>query len=328
MLARVVVRGRRIRMINRILIGLAVGGGAAIGAVGIGLGYSGALSFSRGAEASVTTGALTYYACPSLGAVGQFHAGDRVYVTGIDETGEWVQVRAPHDLDDRAWVQREYVDPDEDFEAPLATCNAEVGELALAEGPTSTTTTTEPTDEAPGEVDEPEPTTTTAPSTTTTTTTIAAPTTTTTSPPATTTTTAAPTTTTTTTAPTTTTTTAPAPVIGAINRSPATLREVDATPPANECSSNPGDATTSVISASITNAVSATMSWSVGTSSGSKPMSAQGGTFSAVLGPFGETTIPASPGTATIQVTITAVGPGGQRVAQTTLTLNHCEPFG
>jgi hypothetical protein len=174
-------------MINRILIGLAIGGGAAVGAAGIAIGYSGAVSFSRGVEASVTTGALAYYACPNLGAVGQFHSGDRVYVTGIDESGEWLQVRAPHDLDDRAWVQREYVDPDEDFEAPLATCNAEVGELALAEGPTPTTTTTEPGDEEPDEVDEPEPTTTTAPATTTTTT--AAPTTTT-APPATTTTTA------------------------------------------------------------------------------------------------------------------------------------------
>jgi hypothetical protein len=294
-------------MINRILIGLAIGGGAAVGAAGIAIGYSGAVSFSRGVEASVGTGALAYYACPNLGAVGQFHSGDRVYVTGIDESGEWLQVRAPHDLDDRAWVQREYVDPDEDFEAPLATCNAEVGELALADGPTPTTTTTEPGDEEPDEADEPEPTTTTAPATTTT-----AATTTTTAPPATTTTTA-PTTTTTTTAPTTTTTTAPAPVIGAIDRNPATITEDFA------CAG----ATTSTISVTIDHATAATMSWSVGSSAGSVQMSRSGSTFSAVLGPFGEHVVD-GPAYLDILVTVTASGPGGSANRSTSVRLNDC----
>lgn len=337
MLARVIVRGRRIRMINRLWIALGIGGAVAAGALGVGLGYSGAVfGGSRGA-ASLASGALTYYSCPATDAGGQFHHGDRVLVTGLDESGEWLQVRNPDNLDDRVWVLREYVDPDDELDLPVAGCTAEPGSFDQAAAPTTTSTpdTTLPEEPEDGEEGEEgqdddeaeEPTTTTAPPTTVPTT----------APPTTAPTTAPPTTqpTPTTTAPTTTSTTAPtttttqpAPVIGTIQRSPSVLREADATPPANQCSNNPSDATTATISTVISNATSATMSWSVGSSSGSVPMSRNGQSFSAVLGPFGETTIPASPGSASISVTITATGPGGQRSAGTSLTLNHCEPFG
>lgn len=304
MLARVIVRGRRIRMINRLWIALGIGGAVAAGALGVGLGYSGAVfGGSRGA-ASLASGALTYYSCPATDAGGQFHHGDRVLVTGLDESGEWLQVRNPDNLDDRVWVLREYVDPDDELDLPVAGCTAEPGSFDQAAAPTTTAPpTTVPTTAPPTTAP------TTAPPTTQPTPTTTAPT------------------TTSTTAPTTT-TTQPAPVIGTIQRSPSVLREADATPPANQCSNNPSDATTATISTVISNATSATMSWSVGSSSGSVPMSRNGQSFSAVLGPFGETTIPASPGSASISVTITATGPGGQRSAGTSLTLNHCEPFG
>ena len=140
MLARVIVRGRRIRMINRLWIALGIGGAVAAGALGVGLGYSGAVfGGSRGA-ASLASGALTYYSCPATDAGGQFHHGDRVLVTGLDESGEWLQVRNPDNLDDRVWVLREYVDPDDELDLPVAGCTAEPGSFDQAAAPTTTST--------------------------------------------------------------------------------------------------------------------------------------------------------------------------------------------
>jgi hypothetical protein len=297
MLARVIVRGRRIRLVNRLLLGAAIGGAVVAGAVGVGLGVSGALS-DGGPAGAVTRSALAYYLCPATGAAGELHDGDRVLVTGVDESGDWLQVRDPASLDRRVWVQREYVDPDRELEVPVADCSTEVRSFESAD-PAPTTTTTETT--LPSETTEPE-----VPEETTTTT---SPATTTTAP-----------TTTTTTAPTTTTTTAPAPVIGAITRSPATIIE--------DWVGYPGTCngpTTSSISVPISNASSATMSWNVGPQPRSTSMSAQGGVFSAILGPFDETVV--ASGNVTITVTITAVGPGGQATKQTTVRLDDC-PFG
>ena len=323
MLARVVVRGRRIRMINRIVIGATVGAVAAAGAVGLALGYSGTVSFSRTAEASVSAGSLTYFTCPNAGAAGTFQHGDRVYLTGRDASGEWVEVRSPQDQNQRVWVQGDFVDPDEVVDLPAAECldgPLPVDEMALD----ATTTTTEvETDELPDDepVDPDVPEATTTTTTPPTTTTQPGQTTTTSAPAATTTTTAPVATTTTTTTPTTTTTTAPGPVIGSILRSPATIIEEWVGFP-NTCAGPK----TSAISVPIANATSATMSWNTGPQPRSTSMSRQGSTFSAVLGPFPETTVD-GPAFTTITVTITAVGPGGQRTATTTIRLDDC-PFG
>src|SRR5690606_29715927 len=189
--ARVVERGRRIRMINRVVTGLLVSSAVA---AGVWLGYNGVLPFGSTAGATITGGGLPYYLCPATAEAGEVHDGDRVLVTGVDESGNWLEIRDPQSLEARVWVQREYVDPDRDLDVPVAPCALEVGRfdrLASAEETTTTTTTTTtPPDEE----------------TTTTTTTTTVPSTTTTTAPATTTSTA-PTTTTTTTA-------APAPVIG------------------------------------------------------------------------------------------------------------------
>lgn len=235
MLARVIVRGRRIRMINRLWIALGIGGAVAAGALGVGLGYSGAVfGGSRGA-ASLASGALTYYSCPATDAGGQFHHGDRVLVTGLDESGEWLQVRNPDNLDDRVWVLREYVDPDDELDLPVAGCTAEPGSFDQAAAPTTTSTpdTTLPEDPEEGEEGEEgqdgdeaeEPTTTTAPSTTVPTT--APPTTAPTTAPTTTQPTTPPTTAPTTTVPTTTSTTAApvAPSFGPVSVSTLAIKE-------------------------------------------------------------------------------------------------------
>src|SRR5690606_29112821 len=169
-------------------------------------GYNGVLPFGSTAGATITGGGLPYYLCPATAEAGEVHDGDRVLVTGVDESGNWLEIRDPQSLEARVWVQREYVDPDRDLDVPVAPCALEVGRfdrLASAEETTTTTTTTTtlPDEET---------------TTTTTTTTTTVPSTTTTTAPA----------TTTSTAPTTTTTTAaPAPVIGTITRNPDTIIE-------------------------------------------------------------------------------------------------------
>lgn len=235
-LSRVVTRGLRIRLINRVVaVALAV---SAVGA-GVAVGYSGILPF--GTAAPVTGGSLPYYLCPATGEAGEFHHGDRVLVTGVDASGNWLQVRDPAALERRVWVQREAVDPDSELDTPVAECSTDVRRLEVLVPEESTTTTL------------PEGTTTTVPEETTTTTV-----------PATTTSTAGPTTTTrpqtttTTTPATTTTTTAPAaPVVASVSANPGTIKE--------QWSGICVDGSfTSTITAQVSNATSVTMSWDVG----------------------------------------------------------------
>lgn len=320
MLARVVKRGRRIRMINRIVVGLAITGAIGAGAVGVALGHSGNSPFSNTSPPSVPdSGGAPYYLCPGGGDLGQLTDGARVYLTGVDDSGDWVQVRAPGNLADRAWVERHHVDPDRQVDLPTASCGTEVGELERADAAPTTTmpeSVDEPQQSEPeGDDEGEEP----AVTTTSTTTSITPPTTTitppTTSPPTTSSTTSTTSTTTTTT--TTTSqppTTQPAPVIGNISRNPAAI--VERRP--GVC----GGAQTSSISVPIANATGATMSWNVGPAPQSSAMSAQGGVYSAVLGPFDEDVV--ASGHVNITVTVTASGPGGQRSAQTTVRLNDC----
>jgi hypothetical protein len=310
-------------MINRIVLGATIGAVAAAGAVGLALGYTGTLSFSRGAEASVSTGSLTYFACPNTGALGAFSSGDRVYLTGQDDTGEWVQVRSPEDSTARVWIRSESVGPDEQVDLPVAGCSTEIGEFALGDAPSTTTTEVveeEPEDEEPVPDEPDQGPTTTVPGTTPTVPPTIAPTTT--APP----TTVPPTTAPSTTVPptTTTSTTAPAPTIGPVSRSAPSIYEEDEP---GTCTNVVNSVTTSTIQAALTNATSAFLTWS-GVVQGSKPMSLQGGTATAVLGPFGQNAITSAPWARTLTVTIVATGPGGQSSASTTVTLNDCVGFG
>jgi hypothetical protein len=313
MLARVVTRGRRLQMINRVMIGLAIGGAAAAGVLGLGLGLSGVGPFGAGgggAGTSVSGGALTYFACPNTGALGTFSSGDRVYLTGQDDSGEWVQVRSPEAQTTRVWIRSEFVDPDDQVDLPVSGCSTEVGEFVLDD----TTTTTEVVEEEEPPVEEepaPAPTTTVAPGPTTTV------------PVTSTTTTAPPGTTTTTTSTSTTTTTVPAPTIGNLSVSPDRL--VRRLPPPGSCGAWHDGLEIGTVSAFVSNATA--VSWVAriqGQQIGSGVLSANGQSdWQGPIGPFPG--IDADDGLEqVVQVTVTATGSGGSVNSVTTFTLVNC----
>jgi hypothetical protein len=107
------------------------------------------------------------------------------------------------------------------------------------------------------------------------------------------------------------------------NRNPIWEFNTGGNPPT--CNANPALFTTATVSASANDpsgVVSVTMSWQVGATSGSTPMSGSG-SYSAALGPFPDTTI--STTSAPINITITARdGAGNQRTASGSVTLNNC----
>ena len=328
MLTRVVTRGRRIRMINRALIGAAVAGACVVGVAGFVIGFNG----GGDNDASVAPAGVGYHACPESGVIGELGSGDRVFLTGTDESGGWVQLRSPQSESARVWIPAEAVDPDEAVDLPAATCAPGEFEMAMA----GVTETTEPDDdeevegddegeeveEVDGEeVEEPGVTTTTAaPGPTTTTAPGATPTTApaTTAPP-------------TTQAPTTTQPPQPAPIIGQLSRSRNQIW--DSWGGLGQCSvSTPQNATTSVISITTNHASGATMSWNSSPTgiSGSKPMSpGAGGTYTATLGPFPQGTVAnAGGGPVSLNVSVVATGPGGQSpTSSTNVTLYECTLF-
>lgn len=108
-------------------------------------------------------------------------------------------------------------------------------------------------------------------------------------------------------------------MVGPISRSTASIVEQWVGQP-NTC----GGAKTSSIGVSITNATSATLSWSGGGLGGLAAMSKQGSTFSATVGPFDESAVSPPPSSVTLTVTITAHGPGGSHQRSTTVSLADC----
>lgn len=105
-------------MLNRLMIGGAVGATIVVGALGIWLGTSGAVDLFADDVRSVTPGVLSYYACPNEGVVGELRGGDRVYLTGRDESGDWVEMRSPTGQAVPVWVRADIVDPDREVELP------------------------------------------------------------------------------------------------------------------------------------------------------------------------------------------------------------------
>lgn len=166
-LARVVARGRRIQMINRLMIAAAVATAATVAGVGVWLGASGAVDLvgDDGAApavvappgddgASSAAGGVAYFACPNVRELGELRGGDRVYLTGRDDSGEWVELRSPVDAGVAVWVRAEVVDPDGDADLPEVDC--EITEMALGaptttpeELPAETTTTTTQAEDEP-----------------------------------------------------------------------------------------------------------------------------------------------------------------------------------
>jgi len=119
-----------------------IAGGAVVG-VGVGVATGGADSIE--VLASVST-----FDCPAGATVGALHSGDRVFATGRDDSGAWLEVRAPRDQRARVWVEARYVTPDNDTAGlDVRSCD-EQGEVAFAPAAGDTTATTTPGAPAPG----------------------------------------------------------------------------------------------------------------------------------------------------------------------------------
>jgi hypothetical protein len=109
-------------------VALAVGLGVVIGgglyAAGVG---------SGGGTSEYGLDAVAFSSCPRGIAVGEVHRGDRVLATARDESGDWLQVRDPRDLDARVWVLARFVIADGDMRGlPVGGC-AESGDVVAAE---------------------------------------------------------------------------------------------------------------------------------------------------------------------------------------------------
>src|SRR5690606_2382536 len=117
------------------LVAAAVAGIVAVGGgVGYAIGSSEVVDIGSGGTVHLPHAAATYHACPDAGPLGQLHRGDRVLLTGVDETGEWFELRSPIDLLDRVWVRASVVTPDAGAvtDLPERTCGVTDEELTLA----------------------------------------------------------------------------------------------------------------------------------------------------------------------------------------------------
>lgn len=146
MLERVLKRGRRIRLVRRLVVGATVAGLVAAGAAGYAAGASDTLDVLGEGTLDLPDASAAYHACPGSGPVGEVHRGDRVLLTGVSEDGRWYEVRSPFDLLDRVWVPASAVTPDASIELPEVSCGLSEDELVLATGEILETTTTTPDD--------------------------------------------------------------------------------------------------------------------------------------------------------------------------------------
>ncbi|WKZ83468.1 MAG: hypothetical protein QY307_04290 [Acidimicrobiia bacterium] len=297
------------------LLLLAIGGGAGL-VLGAVLGLTGALSLAADPAPIAADATASYSHCPDEDALGVLHRGDRVFATGRDATGEWVQVRSPRSSDSRVWMRADHLTPDADLgDLPVIPCAVPVvavvettipGETTTTEPATTTTTTTVPV----ATTTEPSTTTTTVPGTTTTV-------------PA-----------TTTTAPATT-TTAPPPSVGTVTSQRSQIWEGYTTygPPYTDyCGAAPPDEPTkTAISAPISAPAGVSwvrIYWSVGGISGSVDMTpAQGQYYQATLGPFDADDPNVVPYLSSLPITVTVrvrdlLGRTAER--STSVTLNDC----
>lgn len=123
-------------------LGLVVAGGA----VGVMLQRSGTVD-PLGEDTQVAAYAeASYFDCPAGSAQGVFVRGDRVYLVGRDDSGGWVQVRSPRNLNDRVWIPADQVSPDAVVDLPVESCSTEVTVEVVTDSTsvTETTATTAP----------------------------------------------------------------------------------------------------------------------------------------------------------------------------------------
>jgi hypothetical protein len=123
------------------LIGGATVAGLVLGAV---LGFSGGLDLVDEPARVAATATATFYDCPEGEPLGSVARGDRVFITGRDQSGGWVQVRSPLAVNTRAWIRTAHVLPDDSTGAlSVRSCHVPVEVIAVSA--TTTTATVEPT---------------------------------------------------------------------------------------------------------------------------------------------------------------------------------------
>lgn len=119
-----------------LLAGVIAGGAV----VGVGVGVA-----TGGPEGVPVLASVSTFDCPAGAAVGDLHSGDRILATGRDDSGDWLEVRAPNDQGARVWVEARYVTPDGGTaDLDVRSCDEE-GEVAFAPNadvPAADTTTT------------------------------------------------------------------------------------------------------------------------------------------------------------------------------------------
>jgi len=271
----------------------AVGNAVALvlgGTAGAGLLIGGLLGFLGGIdvvdEPAQTAAAATasFYDCPDGVSLGTVTRGDRVFITGQDESGVWIQVRSPLAVSTRAWIRATHVLPDDSIDSfPVLSCRVPVVAMAA---PATTTTEAPPTTDTTATTEAPTTTATTA------------------APPPTNTTVAADTT---------------PPSISNAASSPDTIWEQDGL--GITCA--PPQTRQSTISAVVTDAgglANVTATWTDALGAQSVAMSPSGNTYSVVVGPYAAGTWP--DGDHLVTVTIRAAdGSGNESTTAVNVTV-------
>src|SRR5581483_3557384 len=104
---------------------------------------------NHGDTVAMVADAVDVASCPGGAVVGHLHRGDRVYATGKDAAGHWIEIRNPVALGTKVWINAPYLVPDRTVaHLPEHTCSAPVtststtSTTAAAPGATTTTSTT------------------------------------------------------------------------------------------------------------------------------------------------------------------------------------------
>ena len=84
------------------------------------------------------------YDCPGGTLISSAYAGDRVYVTGRDESGGWLEIRDPRNEYLVRWVQADSVDPDALVDVPVHECDQTLGTVPFDETSATSVATTDP----------------------------------------------------------------------------------------------------------------------------------------------------------------------------------------
>lgn len=94
--------------------------------------------------ATVDVSQYSLYDCPNGALSGQARPGDRVYVVGRDDSGEWLEIRDPRNQAVLRWLPAAAVDPDNVIDVPVHECSRPI-EMVAGDGSTPTTGPTDTT---------------------------------------------------------------------------------------------------------------------------------------------------------------------------------------